>query len=90
MSKIIKIKGTEAACGTSSGAASTFGEARLVRLINTSGDTNHLVTVEVAGGTDIGTFTLAFGQDAFVEKDPSDKIFAANAAVLGAPVAFTS
>ena len=38
------IKGAEAACATSTGAASTFGSATVVRLVNT--DTSaHLVTV---------------------------------------------
>ena len=85
----IKLLGTEAACGISSGAASTFGNARTVRLINTT-TAVHLVTLEQADGTDIGTISLAAGESVHLLKGPTDQIFAANAGVKGAAVGFAN
>ena len=84
---IIKVKTTEAAAPTGSGTASTVGSATLVRAVN-SGTTARLVTVEVAGGTDIGTFTMPGGTVEYIEKDPTDKIFAGHAEILLAKVGF--
>ena len=39
------IKGTEAAMATASGSASTFGNATVVRVVNTATNADHLVTV---------------------------------------------
>lgn len=82
---ILKLKGTQAACPTTTGAASTFGSATCVRLINT-GVASHLVTLEQTDGTDIGTITLAVGESVLLKKNPTDQIFAANAGVLGVAV----
>ena len=83
------IKGAEAACATSTGAASTFGSATVVRLVNT--DTSaHLVTlVEEANGTVVGSFTMPAGSVEFLEKVSTYAIFAANAGVKGAAAGFT-
>ena len=52
-------KTTEAALGTNTGAASNVGTSEFVRLHNTAAaGTEHLVTLEEAGGTDLGTFSL--------------------------------
>ena len=85
MATIIKLKGTQAACGTTTGAASTFGSATCVRLINST-TSAHLVTLEETDGTDIGTCTLAGGEVIYLKKNPTDQIFAANAGVLGVGV----
>ena len=78
---------TEAACGVNTGAASNFSNSRYVRLFNTAAvGTEHLITLEESGGTDIGTFTLDGQQEAIIKKNPSDQIFAANAAVMGTGV----
>ena len=82
----IKIKTTEAAAGTSSGTGSNVSSATCVRVFN-SGATVRLVTLEESGGTDIGTFSVAGGATVFLEKDPTDKIFAAHAEILLAAVA---
>jgi hypothetical protein len=84
---MLRIRSTEAACGTTTGAASTFGNTRAVRLFN-SGTVPHLVTLEKADGTDIGTITLNAKAEVVLRKQTTDKIFAANAAVLGVSVAF--
>ena len=81
----IKVIGTQAACGTSSGASSNFDNASDVRLVN-SGTTVRLVTVTNSGGTTIGTFSLAGSEDIIVRKGTADKIFAAHAEVLGVAV----
>ena len=84
---MIRLLGTQAACGTTTGAASTFGDSNAVRLFN-SGTAVHLVTLEKADGTDIGTISINAKADVILRKSPTDKIFAANAAVLGVPVGF--
>ena len=77
----IKIKTTEAAAPTGSGTATTVGSATLVRAVN-SGTTVRLVTVEATGGTDYGTFSMPGGTVEYIEKDPTDLIFAAHAEIL--------
>jgi hypothetical protein len=84
---MIRLLGTQAACGTLTGTASTFGNSNAVRLFN-SGTAVHLVTLEKADGTDIGTISLNAKAEIVLRKSPTDKIFAANAAVLGVPVGF--
>ncbi len=84
---VYRIRGTEAALGTSTGAASNFSCAKYVRLVNTGASTTrYLVTLEQSDGTDIGTFTLSGGEELVVKKDPTDQLFAANASVLGVAV----
>ena len=82
---------TEAALGTSTGAASNVGSSRYVRLLNTAAaGTEYLVTLEESGGTAIGTFTIDGQQEVIIQKDPSDQLFAANAAVMAVGVAINS
>ena len=82
---------TEAALGVNTGAASNVGSSEFVRLHNSAdANTEHLVTLEESGGTDIGTFTLDGQQEAIIQKDPSDKLFAANAAVMACGIAINS
>ena len=78
----MRLLGSEAACGTSSGAASNFGEADDVRLVN-SGSTNRLVTVTDSSGNTVATFTLIAGEVTFLRKKREEKIFAAHAEILG-------
>ena len=81
----MRLLGSEAACGTSSGAASSFGDADDVRLVN-SGSTNRLVTVTDSSGNTVATFTLIAGEVTFVRKKREEKIFAAHAEILGVGV----
>ena len=82
---------TQAALGTSTGAASSISSSEYVRLIN-SGDVNteYLVTLEVAGGTDLGTFTLGGTESVIIRKAPTDQLFASDAAVLACGVRVVS
>ena len=84
---IIKVKTTEAAAPTGSGTASNVSSATLVRAVN-SGTTVRLVTVEASGGTDFGTFSMPGGTVEYIQKDPTDKIFAAHAEILLAAVGY--
>jgi len=84
---MIRLLGTQAACGTLTGTASTFGNSNAVRLFN-GGTAVHLVTLEQADGTDIGTISLNAKAEIILRKSPTDKIFAANSAVLGVAVGF--
>ena len=88
---LTNIKAAEANCGTDAAGASTFGSATVVRLVN-SGTTNRLVTIidEVGGSTTIGSFTIVGSEVAFVEKKSTEAIFAANASVKGAKVAYAN
>jgi len=81
----MRLLGSEAACGTSSGAASTFGAVDDVRLVN-SGSTNRLVTVTDSGGNTVATFTLVAGEVSFLRKKREEKVFAAHAEVKGVGV----
>ena len=87
MSHIFKPKTTQAALGTSSGAASHVGSSEFVRLINSADSgTEYLVTLEESGGTDIGTFTLGGHESVIIHKASTDQLFAENAAVLACGV----
>ena len=83
------IKGAEAACATSTGAASTFNSATLVRLINTDSSAHLVTLVEEASGTVVGSFTMPGTSVEFLEKVSTYAIFAANAGVKGASAGFT-
>ena len=83
------IKGAEAASPTSTGAASTFGSATVVRLVNTDTDAHLVTLVEAANGTVVGSFTMPAGSVEFLEKVSTYSIFAANAGVKGASAGFT-
>ena len=89
---IIKPLGVGAAAPTGSGTGSNVSSAKCVMCVNTAAaGTNYLVTVQTASAAaTLGTFTLIGGSVQYVEKDPTDEIFAANAAVKLTPVAFQS
>ena len=80
-----KFLGSEAACATSVGSASTFFNAMDVRLVN-NGTTNRIVTIANSADVTLATFTLVGGEVSIIRKNPADQIFAAHADVLGAPV----
>ena len=91
MSARIKILGAEAALPTTTGAATSFSAATVVRLVNTSTGADYAVTVvETQSGSVIGSFTLMRAQSELLEKLPSHCVYASNASVLGAKVGFTN
>ena len=84
---IFEPKTTEAALGTDDSGSSNIGSSEFVRLHNTAATgTEYLVTLEQADGTDIGTFSLDGSDTVIIRKRTTDKLFAANAAVLACGV----
>jgi len=82
---------TEAALGTDDSGSSNVGSSEFVRLHNTAATgTEYLVTLEESGGTDIGTFSLDGSDTVIIRKASTDKLFAANAAVLACGVHIVS
>ena len=74
---------TEAALGTDDSGSSNVSSSEFVRLYNSAGaGTEYLVTLNTSDGTDIGTFSLEGLDTVIIQKEPSDKLFAANAAVV--------
>ena len=94
MASRILLKGEEANMGiTSSANASTFNNATALRVVNTHASTTFLVTHVAAvgaGTTVIGSFRLPAGSVEYVEKKPTEALWAANAAVMAAPIGFTN
>ena len=88
----ILVKGTQINVPNSVGAGSSFSEATVVRLANTSTSTDYVVTVqETAGGTTVGTFTLLANTAELLEKKPTHVVSVASGTdVLGAKVGFTA
>jgi len=88
---LTNVKTAEAACGTNAAGSSLFGNATVVRLVNTT-STARLVTVidSVGGSTTIGSFTMPGNTVEFVEKKSTEAIFAADATVLGSAVGYTN
>ena len=86
----ILCKGVEAPLPITTGAATSLSEATVVRLTNTATANDYLVTVvETQSGDVIGSFTILRGSSELLEKNPTQCVFAENAAVLGAKVGFT-
>tara|TARA_R100001082_G_C4354302_1_gene156029 strand:+ start:1328 stop:1633 length:306 start_codon:yes stop_codon:yes gene_type:complete len=78
---------TEAALGTDDSGSSNVGSSEFVRLHNTATTgTEYLVTLNSSDGTDLGTFSLDGSDTVIIRKNATDKIFAANAAVVACGV----
>ena len=82
--------GAEIACPTTVGAATSFGGAQVVRLVNTDGSAQKVTVLEEQSGAGIGSMTMPAGSVEYLEKKPNQVIFAANAGVLGANVGYTA
>ena len=89
MSHRTLVLGAEAALPTTTGTATSFTEASVVRLINN--DTSaHLVTVvETQSGSTVGSFTMPGGSVEFLEKQYAYCVWSASANVRGTKVGFT-
>ena len=84
------VLGAEAACPTTTGAATSFSEASAVRLVNTDSSAHVVSVVETQSGTGIGSFTMPGTSVEVLEKGYTQCVFASNAAVKGAKVGFTN
>jgi len=83
MANRIKVLGQEAALPTTTGTATSFTSATVVRLVNTSASAEHLVTVvETQSGTVVGSFTLPRLQTELLEKLPSHCVYAVQISAL--------
>ena len=82
-SRTLKLLGSEAGIAS----ASNVGFAKLVRVLNNKGSVQ-LITHKNAGGTTLGTVTLAAGEVAFIRKAPSDTLTGV-ATSLAVSIAFT-
>ena len=85
----LKLKGSEAAAGTSSTNGSNVGLATLVRVHN-AGTTERLVSLETSAAALLGTFTISGGATEYLDKTATDEIFAANAEVKLVGIAYYS
>jgi len=85
------IKAEQINCPITTGAATSFSSATVVRLVNTSTSADHVITVvETQSGTVIGSMTMLRSTVEYLEKNASQCVFAENAAVKGAKVGFTA
>ena len=84
------VLGAEAACPTTTGAATSFSEASAVRLVNTDSSAHVVSVVETQSGIGIGSFTMPATSVEVLEKGYTHCVFASNAAVKGAKVGFTN
>ena len=85
----LKLKGSEAAAGTSSTNGSNVGLTTLVRVHN-GGGTRRLVSLETSAAALIGTFTIAPNATELLDKTSTDEIFAAHADVKLVGIAYYS
>ena len=85
----LRLKGSEAAAGTSSTNGSNVGLATLVRIHN-GGGTRRLVSLETSAAALIGTFTISGGATELLDKTSTDEVFAANAEVKLVGIAYYS
>ena len=82
--------GAEIACPTTAGAATSFTEATVLRLVNTDTAAHKVTLLESVGGAGIGSMTLPAGNVEYLEKRASQVLFAANAGVLATKVGYTA
>ena len=54
---------------TTTGTATSFSEARVVRLVNTSANKQVISVVETQSGTGVGSFTMPAKSVEFLEKE---------------------
>ena len=88
---LIKVLGTEASLPTTTGTATSFSEARRVRLLNISGASREVTIVATQSGDVIGKFTLpptnaAGGEGVIIEKEYTQCLYADAASVKAVSV----
>jgi hypothetical protein len=73
----------------STGAATSFTSATVVRLVNNNTSAAVVTVVETQSGAGIGSFTMPGNSVEYLEKQASYCVFAVGGTVLGAKVGFT-
>ena len=88
---ITKTLANEAPLPITTGTATSFSQASVVRLVNTHASNAYVVSVvETQSGTGIGSFTMPAGSVEYLRKEYTQCVFASNAAVKGSKVGFTN
>ena len=90
MKSRILLKGVESAMGTSSANGSNFGNARLVRIINTHDISEAVTLTETVGGSTIAQFVLLAYENIELEKEPLNGLFASSSTVKGVAIGYTN
>ena len=93
MASRLLLKGDQIQSPTTDETASTFSNATLVRLINVHASSAVLVTLVEAPGasaTVVGSFQMLAQTEIYLEKKPTEGIFAANGNVKGVQVGLTN
>ena len=72
------------------GTATSFSEARVVRLVNTDTSAHVVSVVETQSGTGIGSFTMPAASVEFLEKKYAHCVFADSDTIKGSKVGFTN
>jgi len=85
-----KILADEIRLPTSTGAATSFSSATVVRLVNTDTAVHVVSIVETQGGSGIGSITMPGGSVEQIVKTASHCVFADSALVRGTKVGFTN
>lgn len=70
----------------SAAVASTIGDARLIRTINTSTTASHLVTLQTSDATLIGNMSVGANESVIINKKSTDELFGSDAALKFTPI----
>ena len=79
----------EIALPTTTGTATSFSAATVVRLVNTTGTAAVINVVETQSGTGIGSFTMLGNTTELLEKNATYCVYSSAATVKGTKVGFT-
>ena len=90
MANMTQVLGAEIVLPVTTGAATSFTQAPVVRLVNTDTNAHVVSVVETQSGTGIGSFTMPAGSVEYLRKEYTQCVFASNAAVKGSKVGFTN
>lgn len=85
-----KILADEINLPTTTGAATSFSSATVVRLVNTDSSSRIVTIVETQGGTGVGSMTMPPNSVELLVKTASHCVFANSALVRGTKVGFTN
>ena len=86
----ILLKGVESAMGSNSANGSNFGNARLVRIVNTHDADQSVTLTETVGGSTIAQFILLGYETIDLEKEPLNGIFASDPLVRGVAIGYSN
>lgn len=85
-----KILGAEIALPITTGTATSFSSATVVRLVNTDNSAHVVSIVETQSGTSIGSMTMPGGSVEQIVKVASHCVFSDSNLVKGTKVGFTN